>query len=974
MTFAGPKAHQSGRRAWRLLAGVAASLLLVGPLLGTAPVFGQARAPTEQLSRAAQSSLDKARGATARGDLRTAQIELRNAVRSEPNSGMLRFLLAELSLDIADFDTAEKEARAAIERGYQPAASTALLLRTYLSRGRFRELLRDFPLPTDLSTPPAVAAQVGSARVAASMANNDREAAKLEFAALRQVAPNAPETHLAEATVALAENRRDDMAAAVDRALAADPDHPEALLRKTALLLESNDRAAAIAALDRLLTRNPNMLQARLIRAEILLRAGQDARAREDVDAALRTSPGSVQALYQKAFLQVRAQDWRGADETLTKFSNMLPNFPDGLLLLATVKRALNQTEQALDAAQRHVARRPEDSRGANMLATMELERRQPAAAAGVLERLVQRGSADTESFEILSRALLAAGRPREAAEVAQRLAERLPDNSLVLTRLAAARLASGDSAAAMRASQEALKLQPDAPGAREVLVLAALSRGELDLAEAELAKLPAQQRQSEMLGVAEGTLRVARRDLVQGKAAFEDVLRRHPQSAGARLGLARMAARSGDGDEALRQWTEALKTDPNNSEALGAVALVALAGGPRGATARGTLETVQRAHPAAPAPAITLANLLIRSGEAEEALRLLDTAPLREGPLSRGPMLPLLRAEANASLRRWPAAEAAARTALADDPDNSIARRALAIAMLRNGDARGAEELLQLGLRRRGGDPILQGALLSVVFESRGLDAALAQADAMARFPDGMPNAAILRGDLLLGAGRAADAARDFAATYAANPSALLAQRTAAAWQEAGDLANATAALEAWLRREPQDSETLSRLAQIDLVAGRREDAARRLASVIDTAPTNAVALNNLAWTLTERGTPEDLARARGLAERAYFLFPSAETADTLGWALVRSGEAARGLPLLREANASRRIARQASSGEESGQDPGMAYRLAVALDATGDKAGARAVLEPVLANAERRFPERADAEKLLAMLRGGG
>lgn len=971
MPSMGRRAPGAGRMA--LMAGVAATALLGQPLLGEAPVLAQAGTPaTEQIARAAQSSLDKARAAMGRGDLRTAQIEFRNAVRNDPNSGMLRYLLAQLSLDIGDIDTADKEARAALDRGYQPAAATALLLRTYIVRARFRELLREFRLPTEANTPPGVAAHIGNARVTASLANNELDAAKQELAALERVAPNAPETQLAAAAIAVAEDRLDDLAALVDRALAIEPDHPDALLRKAALQLDRNQRAEALATLDRLIARNPTMLQARLVRADTHLRNGDEAKAREDVDAALRSSPGSVPALYQRAVLQVRAQDFRAADDTLTRLAGVLPNIPDGLLLQATVKRALNQNEQALDAAQRYVARRPEDPRGAKLLAAMEMERRQPAAAAGVLERLVQRGNADAEVYEILSRALLAAGRPREAAEMTQKLVELVPDNAGFLTRLAATRLASGDSAATVRAAEAALKLQPESVAARELLIVSALARGELETAEAELTKLSAEQRRSELLGVAQATLRIGRLDLPGGKALFEDVLKRYPQSTGARLGLARMASRAGDAQEAQRLWTEALKTDPTNAEALGAVALLALSGGPRGAAARALLEETQKAAPTAAAPAMTLANVLIRSGEAEQALRLLDAESLRDGPLQRGAALHLMRAEANTALRRWPEAEAAARTAFADDPDSTVTRRTLAMTMLRNGDARSAEELLQLGLRRRAGDAALQAALVSVVAQARGLDAALAQADALTRIPDAMPTAAGLRGDLLIAANRPADAAKAYSAAYADKPSAALAQRAALAWQQAGDLTTATSILESWLRREPRDTASLSLLAQIDLDAGRGDSAARRLATVVELSPTDAVALNNLAWALAQKGGEQDLARAKGLAERAYFLFPTAESADTLGWVLVKSGEAARGLPLLREALAARRVAMQAAAGDAAAQDPGMAFRVAFALNATGDKAGAVGLLEPVLAG-NARFPERAEAERLLATLRSG-
>ncbi|MBY0338180.1 MAG: tetratricopeptide repeat protein, partial [Acetobacteraceae bacterium] len=177
--------------------------------------------------------------------------------------------------------------------------------------------------------------------------------------------------------------------------------------------------------------------------------------------------------------------------------------------------------------------------------------------------------------------------------------------------------------------------------------------------------------------------------------------------------------------------------------------------------------------------------------------------------------------------------------------------------------------------------------------------------------------------------------------------------------WLAAGRPTGAASALEAWLARQPRDPAVLSTLAQIDLQAGRDEVARRRLLDVVQQQPGNAAALNNLAWLVQKAGTPAALAEARPLAERALFLAPTAEAADTLGWILARQGERDRGVALLRQAAATR-------------PEPGMAFRLAWALGEAGHRAEARGVLEPLLA-AGAAFPERQEAERLLARLRGG-
>ncbi|MCO6417659.1 tetratricopeptide repeat protein, partial [Siccirubricoccus sp. KC 17139] len=327
-----------------------------------------------------------------------------------------------------------------------------------------------------------------------------------------------------------------------------------------------------------------------------------------------------------------------------------------------------------------------------------------------------------------------------------------------------------------------------------------------------------------------------------------------------------------------------------------------------------------------------------------------------------RGVALPLARSQAYAAAEKWPEAEAAARAALAEEANNAPARRQLAALLARGGDAQGAEALLQEGLRSQPQEPLLQQALLGLVNETRGAEAALALADRLGREPAMQPNSRLLKPELLLSLRRPAEAAQAYAALLAAAPSAALALRTAGAWMAAGRPLDAEAVLTNWLQREPGEVEVLNLLAQLDIQAGRTELAAHRLNAVLQRAPTNSVAMNNLAWLLSQQDSPEAIAQARELAERAYFLLPTPETADTLGWVLVRLGEAQRAVPLLRAAvSVSRRGA---------AQDAGGVYRLAFALRAAGDKAEAQRILT-LLLDQVPAFPERGEAERLQAELR---
>lgn len=933
---------------------MAATIALAAGLVFAQPVF---------------ASVQKAREAQARGDLRAAQIELRNAVRDNPGSGEIRAALAQASLDLGDTDTAEKEARAAIERGYDRAAGTALLLRSYLARGRFQDLLREFPEP-DAQMPAAVAGQIAAGRAMAQLGLDRKPDARASVAAALRLAPQSVEVQIAAFSVAAADGDRAAAEAAIDKALTVSPDNVDALLRKAALQADRNELRPAVESLGKAIARMPGNVQARVRRAELNFRLNDDAAAKQDVDAALRTAPGSAPGLYLRAMLQARARDWKAADDTLQRLGAGVANFPDGLLLLAAVKQSLGQTAQAEDAARRHVARRPEDVRGAKLLASMDLAAGRPDDAAATLDRLAKRGGADAEAMGMLGRAHLAMGRVGPAVAAFEKAAELAPNNPQMMAQLAAARMSTGDAEGAATAAEATIQLdKAQEPAMRQILAAAALAHGDLAEATRELERAGPAARDSEVAGVLEGTIRLVRVDAPGARQSFEAVLAKHPDSIHARLGLARAAAMEGKIDEVNRLLGEVLSRAPANRDAIARLSGAALSGGPLAPAAREVLLKAQAAAPGEQALALASAAVLIANREPEKAVAILEAEPLKA--TRRGAAVQLLTAEAYAAQEKWAEAEAASRSALAEEPENLLATRQLATLLARKGDKRAAEATVERGLSTQPGSAMLQQTLVDLIRQDRGLDAALEAADRLAGSPRTRPASLLLRGDLLMAAQRHDDAARAYGAAYDQMPSRDLALRRAGALLALRKPDEAAAALNAWLAQQPGDPVVEAQLAQIDLSQGRNAEAERRLKAVVAASPSDGVSLNNLAWLMqasADPATAEGKARleeARLLAERGYFLNPSAETSDTLGWILAQGGKVQEALPLMRQA--------AAVSASRQRADPGIFYRLAYTLNQAGQKEEARKVLEPVLA-ASVAFPERDAAAKLLDELRAGG
>ena len=143
--------------------------------------------------------------------------------------------------------------------------------------------------------------------------------------------------------------------------------------------------------------------------------------------------------------------------------------------------------------------------------------------------------------------------------------------------------------------------------------------------------------------------------------------------------------------------------------------------------------------------------------------------------------------------------------------------------------------------------------------------------------------------------------------------------------------------------------------LASLDIAAKRYPAAERALETVLAKRPNDAVALNNLAWVLQLRGDE----RARSMAQRAYTLAPSPESADTLGWVMTARGDAQGAVALLRQAS-------QARPG-----NPTIQFHYAQALSATGQTEEAIKALTAVV-NAPGEFDDKQAARTLLQQLSG--
>lgn len=879
-----------------------------------------------------RNPVEAAKSLLAAGDVRGAQLELRNAVRKDPNNAEAHFQLGSLQLQFGDAVAAEKELNAARATGYKGPGLFPQLARSYLAQQKFAQLLKDL---SPAALPPPDAAALLVSRSLAQIALGDPVAARGSATTAERLAPTLAEAPLAMARIAATTGDRAQALLKIEDALKINPKLIEALGLKADLLRVTGDVAQAMAALDTAVAAAPYLSRVRLARARALLVAGEDTKAKQDVEAALKIEPKNTFGLYLQALLLVRAKDWTNADIALQKIQPVMGQLPRGEYYYALAKTNIGQLEQAAETIGHYLGRNKADPDGYRLLAQIKLKLGQSGEANAALKRA-------SELAGDLAPPPPGMGVPAPTDDALARSPE-------ALTRLAAQQLSAGDTSGAERDLQQSLETIPTRADSGAQQVLALLELGDVQQARAALDKLERQPTaRPEVIGNLTAMIKVAELDFDGARQAWEATIKADPTAVPARVNYARIIAIQGRADEAEKMLGDILAAEPANRPALRAMLEILLAN-ERVEQAAGLVRAARKAAPGTLGLLVTEAALHARANNFTAAYATLDEVSLEE---ALSPLLLTTRAQLRIAQGQPQDAADAFRQILIANPSDAVTRRRLVDILLALGKTADAEKVAQDGLALAPGNSEFLQIVTLLVYRAKGLEAALAKVDALLQDPVNLPTARLLKGGLYMTAQKYPEAVAAFEAEMRAMPFTALLTSLASALRAAGQPEEAVRALREWVAKQPDPAVSES-LAGLELEAKRYDAAEQDLLAVLAARPNDAAAMNNLAWIYARRGDP----RAEAMARRAYLLAPSPQAADTLGWILVQKGDAQTGASLMRRAI------------QGITDDPVVAYHTAVALRDTGARAEAARLIASVLAQGGA-FEDRAAAEKLAAEL----
>jgi len=936
-----PGKHLRFRSSAVVAAAIAAVLLSAPPAPATAQKGGRAATYYED-----------ALARYARQDAAGAIIQLKNALREEPNSLPSLVLLGKALLDTGEPVGAEESFAKALQLGVDRSEVAVPMAQALVDQAKFAAVLERFPAE---SVPASRRAELLVLRGQAHKGLGDLAAAATAFEAALGADRRSVNATLALADMRARQGKWGEAESLVDQGLVHASADARLLALGGALALGRGDMAKALAAYDKAVAANPRYLNARVARASILLQLGRLDAAFSDLEQLKKDHPTDPRVNQLRARYFARRGDDRAARE------------------------ALRETVAAIDTARRDsLKQRAPESLLMAGVAYAELQEREKARS--YLEDYLRIEPRHPGARKVLGSVLLAQGDTLTALAALEEANRRQPDDPEILSLIAAAYAARRQYQTATRYLEEAVKASGGAPAMEAALGLGLLQQGRTELGiqnlERAVAKDPGNVEASvtltvaylkrgdskRALAVAEqvskraasnpvgqnllGMAREAAGDRKAARTAYERALQLEPGLLASAFNLARLDTADGAYDAARRRLGAILKDRPREAQAMMEFARVEEAAGRLDEATR-WLEKVRALQRKNENAVAWLVDLYLRTRDRDKALAVAREA---EGAMPDNPIVLAALGRAQLAVGDQKNAQLVftrlSRLAGAE-PATLVAVGWL---QLQASDPRGAAYTAEKALNARPDLLPAQALLIEIDLRSGDLSKAEQRAKAVLAKNPGSPLGNRLVADVAMARKSYPQAIEGYRKALASDPSTEGALRLYRAYVQSGAASKGNEFMQGWIKERPKDVVAVRALAEGRLATGDLKGARAGYETVLKLAGEDPVLLNNLATILARDGDRDALQ----YAERAHRLAPNdAFIQDTLGWVLVEQGRVQEGLQHLREA-------RLRNSG-----NPEIRYHLAAALAKAGRRDEARTELEPLIRDGTA-FPGAEDARRL--------
>jgi len=354
------------------------------------------------------------------GRYREASIELKNALRQEPDNALGRYLLGRILFGQGDLAGATKELGRAHD--LSPNDDTAIwLAETRIRTGDARGALK-------LVEGKGVTIDGTIRRLTVSAAAhtqlNQFDEAEAAFRKTLEIDPRRVEGHYGLAQVYA--GRKDYRAAAdkLDEIVIGKPDFAPGWMLRGEVSLAKGDKQAAFVAFDKAVSLSPQATQPLIARARANLATGDLERAKTDTNTVRNLAPNAPIAHYLNAAIAFAEGDIDTANRSFTQLQRSFDSFAPAVLLGALIKQQKGEHNQADALLVQYIGMQPDNIDARRALASVRLSNDQPHNALDVLDRILEKSPNDSASLRQKASAHLSLDQYDKAETIFRRLAQ----------------------------------------------------------------------------------------------------------------------------------------------------------------------------------------------------------------------------------------------------------------------------------------------------------------------------------------------------------------------------------------------------------------------------------------------------------------------------------------------------------------------------------------------------------------------
>jgi cellulose synthase operon protein C len=787
------------------------------------------------------TSVKEAEQYIAKGDLKAAEIELRDAVRDAPRDPVLRARLAEVYLQEGDAQSAEREARAARERNGNEADYLPVLAGSLLRQEKFTDLV-NLVQPGDRD--PVLESKIRTALGVATAGLHDQAKAETLLSEAISLDPKAalPKIQLARLLTKTKPAEADKL---LDEAIAANPRSTEALQVKGEMLRSRGDQEGAVRLFDEALKIDPKNISAHLSRADVNIALGKYPAADADLDPILKADPNQFMANYLRGLELAKQQKYAEADRIFDRISPGFATYWAGYYVQGATKYNLRQYAQAETSLAKYLAHAPDNIIAVRLIATAALQQQAASRAIDYLKPLVDKLPADAATLAVLGEAYIADQKPDLALQQFQKAAALDPENPAIKTQIGVSEIEAGQGEQGFATLEQVFGTDAGAPIAGPALVIRELQARHFDKAAEVAASLIKRDTNNPIYHSLLGVVRVAQQDYSGAESAFRAALAINPDLTADILALAQVYAATGRTEEARNLYNDLLAKDPNEVVALLGLADTYIAQ-QKWAEA---IDAINRARTAAPndsAPGLKLISVYEMRGDWTSAkalaAELAAQFPGNANILDTQGQAQLAAGDTNGAVSSFKRAHALA-------PSSAPILSHYLAALNGAKYFTEAHGVLQEAVARDPQNSALKADLIRVEGEINGLDAAVAKAHAWAASDPNNDIYDLVSAELYEKAGRIPDAIAVLEKAVSGRPSDdELGIALARLYGRSGDFAKAESLLTPRLHADPKSVALGTAMAQQYWTTGRTQDAKKLLADLLARQANNSVVLLGLA------------------------------------------------------------------------------------------------------------------------------